>query len=110
MMMTYTVGVPLGDSLPLYLILFLLPHPLYLLLQELHLIRISFPYLISLPFLVLPSFLGPLPVDVEAVDVLSMLELIVKVKLAVVLFASGAVGEGEVFEACAVEEVLVVVT
>ena len=102
MMMTNSVGVSLSDSLPQNLILFLLPHPLDLLLQELHLIHISFPYLISLPLLVLPSFLGPLPVDIEAVDVLPVLELIIQVELAVVLFASCALVEGEVFEACAV--------
>jgi len=98
MILTRAKRISLRDSLPLHLILFLLPHSMNLLLKELQLFSITFAYLILLPFLVFPAFLEAASVYVEAGQVLHQLQLVVEVKVSVGLPTRALMVQGQVLE------------
>lgn len=107
MMVADAISVSLAHGLPLNLVLLLFAHPLYLLLQELHLIGIAVSYLILLPLFVFSPLLDSPPVDVETVEILHQLKLVVEVQLA--FLACSCVTVGQVLEAGTVEQILIIV-
>ena len=103
----HPVSIPLRHRLALDLDLLFLAHPMYLLLKKFHLLEVSVPYLIFLPFFVLSALLAPLAEDVEAVQILHQLELIVEIDFTIVLAARADPCVAEVLHAIQKEFVIV---
>lgn len=105
----------LGSRLSADLRLFFLTHAHDLLLEELHLVKVTVTNLVLLPLFVLAALLAALAVHAVARDVLQGLKLVVEVHFSVLLVATAdwlvrvALTHGkqvEVFKAGAIHEVL----
>ena len=62
----YATSITLRNCFSMHLILLLLAHSMYLLLEELHLLCIGVPDLIFFPFFILSTFLHTFLENVEA--------------------------------------------
>ena len=91
-------GVPFPHSFPVYLVLLFFTHPVNLLFEELHLLRIIITNLILLPLLVLATLLHALLEDIKAAEVLHVLQLVIYVGLTVFFARTTEVMQGEVFK------------
>jgi len=74
---TYSKSSTLRNCFTMHLVFFLFAHAMYLFFEELHLIGIAVPDFVFLPLFVFPAFLNSFFVQVEATEVLQLLQFVV---------------------------------